>query len=377
MPLDLAAIPIVDNHCHSLLREQPADDAAFRAHLTESYIPDVARDDVPYSLGWHWAIRELASLLGCAANPDAVHSARREWGVERLAREIVKRANFRTWLIDTGYGADATYSLEDLRKIVPRIEIREIVRLEPLIERLILAADDFDSFLGAYEASLSDLRGSGYIGMKSVIAYRSGLQIERVARPTAADAFRSVHSAGRREGRLRIESKPLLDFLIIMAVEQAASQNVPIQFHTGLGDPDLDLTKVDPSSLRLIFADRYRNAPIVLLHSGYPYVRSASYCAAMFPNVYADIGEVNLFAPGDYRGIVREMLGLAPANKILFSTDASLIPELYWLGAALGRRVLGQVLDEHIADGFIDKTVAMEFAGLILHGNAERVYAIR
>ena len=157
----------------------------------------------------------------------------------------------------------------------------------------------------------------------------------------------------------------------------AASQNVPIQFHTGLGDPDLDLTKVDPSSLRLIFADRYRNAPIVLLHSGYPYVRSASYCAAMFPNVYADIGEVNLFAPGDYRGIVREMLGLAPANKILFSTDASLIPELYWLGAALGRRVLGQVLDEHIADGFIDKTVAMEFAGLILHGNAERVYAIR
>ncbi|TMC60658.1 MAG: amidohydrolase [Chloroflexi bacterium] len=71
------------------------------------------------------------------------------------------------------------------------------------------------------------------------------------------------------------------------------------------------------------------------------------------------------------------MLGLAPANKILFSTDASLIPELYWLGAVLGRRVLGQVLDEHIAEGFIDETVAMRFAGLILHGNAERVYAIR
>ena len=46
MPLDLAAIPIVDNHCHSLLREQPADDPAFRNHLTESYIPEVARDDV-------------------------------------------------------------------------------------------------------------------------------------------------------------------------------------------------------------------------------------------------------------------------------------------------------------------------------------------
>jgi hypothetical protein len=377
VPLDLAAIPIVDNHCHSLLREQPADDLAFRGHLTESYIAEVARDDVPQSLGWHWAIRELAVFLGCEATPDAVHAARREWGVQRLAADIVQRGNFKTWLIDSGYGVDTTYSLDELRAMVPGLEVREIVRLEPLIERLILAADDFDSFLTAYGASLSDLRGSGYVGMKSVIAYRSGLQIEAVTRPGAADAFRAVHSAARRDGRLRIESKPLLDYLIVMAVDEAARQNVPIQFHTGLGDPDLDLTRVDPAALRLIFADRYRGAPIVLLHSGYPYVRSASYCAAMFPNVYADIGEVNLFAPGDYRGIVREMLGLAPANKILFSTDASLIPELYWLGAVLGRRALGQILDEHIADGFIDAKVAMEFAELILWRNAERIYGLR
>jgi predicted TIM-barrel fold metal-dependent hydrolase len=376
VPLDLAAIPIVDNHCHSLLREQPADDLAFRKHLTESYIPEIARDDVPHSLGWHWAIRELASFLGCDPTPEAVHAARREWGVERLAREIVKRGNFKTWLIDTGYGSGTTLSLDELRTVVPGLEIREVLRLEPLIERLILEAADFDSFLTAYAAALSDLRGSGYVGLKSVIAYRSGLHIEPVARPTAADAFRAVHSAGRREGRLRIESKPLLDFLIVMAVEQAARQNVPIQFHTGLGDPDLDLTKVDPSALRLIFADRYRGAPIVLLHSGYPYVRSASYSAAMFPNVFADIGEVNLFAPGDYRGIVREMLGLAPANKILFSTDASLIPELYWLGAVLGRRALGEILAEHIADGFINEMVAMQFAELILWKNAERVYRV-
>jgi uncharacterized protein len=374
--LDLSAIPIVDNHCHSLLRQQPRDDLGFRSHLTESYVPEVARDDVPHSLGWHWAIRELASFLGCEATPDAVHAARASWGVARLAREIVQRGNFKTWLIDTGYGSGTTFSLDELRSMVTGLDIREIVRLEPLIERLIVDANDFDSFLEAYTAALNDLGGSGYVGMKSVIAYRSGLHIEAVARPTAAGAFRSVHSAARRDGRLRIESKPLLDYLIVMAVEQAARQNVPIQFHTGLGDPDLDLTLVDPAALRLIFADDYRGAPIVLLHTGYPYVRSASYCAAMYPNVYADIGEVNLFAPGDYRGIVREMLGLAPANKILFSTDASLIPELYWLGAVLGRRALGQVLDEHIADGFIDEKVAMQFAELILWKNSERVYRL-
>ena len=376
MPVDLSAVPIVDHHCHSLLRQQPQDDEAFRNHLTETYFPEIAREHVQHSLVYHWAIRELASFLDCDPMADAVHAARRERGVEWLAREVVERGNFRTWLIDRGYGTDTTFGLDELRGIVP-CGISEIVRLEPLIERLIVAADSFDGFLGTYREALSDLRASGYVAMKSVIAYRTGLQIEPVDRRAAAASFKQVHEAARRDGRLRIASKPLLDFLIVAAVEEAARQEVPIQFHTGLGDPDLDLTKVDPAALRLIFSDKYRAAPIVLLHSGYPYTRSMAYLAAMFPNVYADFGEVQLFvAGGDLKAVARELLGLAPASKILFSTDASLVPELYWLGARAGRRTLSQVFDELIADGVIDERVALEMADMIFWRNAERVYGL-
>jgi uncharacterized protein len=376
MPLDLSGIPIVDHHCHSLLREQPQGDEAFRNHLTETYLPEMARDHVQHSLVYHWAIRELARFLDCEPTADAVHAARRERGVEALARDVVERGNFKTWLIDTGYGAGTTFGLDELRAIVP-CGIREIVRLEPLIERLILESASFDGFLDAYRAALSDLRGSGYVGMKSVIAYRSGLQIEAVDRATAATAFAPVHEAARRAGQLRIESKPLLDHLIVIAVEEAARQGVPIQFHTGLGDPDLDLTRVDPAALRLLFSDAYRAAPIVLLHSGYPYARSMAYLAAMYPNVYADFGEVQLFvAGGDLLAVVRELVGLAPASKILFSTDASLVPELYWLGAEAGRRSLARVFDEHIADGLIDERTAIEMAEMILWRNAEAVYGL-
>jgi hypothetical protein len=375
MPVDLSSIPIVDNHCHSLLREQPRDDEAFRIHLTESYFPEIARDDVPHSLFYQWTIRELAGLLDCEPTPDAVHAARGARGLEWLTREIVERANFKTWLIDTGYGADTTFALDELRGLAP-CRIEEIIRLEPLIERLILDSADFDGFLDAYRASLSDLRTRGIFGLKSVIAYRSGLQVEAVDRATAAIAFAEVHESAKRDGRLRIESKPLLDHLVVIAVEESARQGVPIQFHTGLGDPDLDLTKVDPAALRLIFSDRFRAAPIVLLHTGYPYVRSLAYLAAMFPNVYADMGEAILFAAGEATEITRELLGLAPASKILFSTDASLVPELYWVGARLGRRALGRVLDEHIADGAIDERTALDWAERILWRNSERVYGL-
>jgi hypothetical protein len=373
--LDLDAIPIVDNHCHSLLRRQPPDDDAFRIHLTESTFPEIARDHVPYSLFYRWTLRELALLLDCEPTPGAIHAARRDRGLEWLTRTIVERANFKTWLIDTGYGADTTYAIDELRALAP-CRIEEVLRLEPMIERLILESASFDAFLESYRAAIDDLRGRGIYGMKSVIAYRTGLHVQEVARADAATAFEAAREAGQQAGRLRIESKPLLDHLIVIAVEESARQGVPIQFHTGLGDPDLDLTLVDPAALRFLFSERFRAAPIVLLHTGYPYVRSLAYLAAMFPNVYADMGEAILFAAGEATEITRELLGLAPASKILFSTDASLVPELYWVGARLGRRALGRVLEEHIADGAIDERVALDWAERILWRNSEAVYGL-
>jgi hypothetical protein len=373
--LDLDPIPIVDNHCHSLLRQQPADDDSFRIHLTESTFEAMARDHVQHSLFYQWTLRELAALLACEPTAEAVHAARRDRGVNWLTRTIVERANFKTWLIDTGYGAETTYSLDELRALAP-CRIEEVLRLEPLIERLILESAGFDGFIDAYRAAIGNLRERGIVGMKSVIAYRSGLHVQEVERGEAEAAYTVALEAGKRAGRLRIEAKPLLDHLIVIAVEEAARQGVPIQFHTGLGDPDLDLTLVDPAALRLLFAERFRSAPIVLLHTGYPYVRSLAYVAAMFPNVYADMGEAILFAAGEATEITRELLGLAPASKILFSTDASLVPELYWVGARLGRRALARVLDEHIADAAIDERIALDWAERILWRNSEAVYAL-
>ena len=376
MALVLDSIPIVDNHCHSLLRQQPLDDDAFRIHLTESYYPEIARDHVPTSIFYRQAMVELADLLDCEPTPGAIHEARRARGIEWLTRQIVTRANFKTWLIDTGYGADTTYSLDELRTLAP-VRVEEILRVEPLIERLILGSSDgFDAFIDAYRAAISDLRSRGIVGMKSVIAYRTGLHVEDNPRDDAAYAFAQIGEAARRAGTLRIDSKPLLDHLIVIAVEEAARQALPIQFHTGLGDPDLDLTLVDPAALRLLFSDRFRAAPIVLLHTGYPYVRSLAYLAATFPNVYADMGETILFAAGEATEIYRELIGLAPASKLLFSTDASLVPELYWIGARVGRRALGRVLDEHIADGVLDEATALAWAERILWRNSEMLYGL-
>src|SRR5678816_4567149 len=101
--------------------------------------------------------------------------------------------------------------------------------------------------------------------------------------------------------------------------------------------------------------DSYMNVPFVLLHASYPYVRELAYLAAMYANVHADVGLAIPHVAAEIPAMLRQLLGLAPTSKVVYSSDASQIPELYWLAARWGRRGLGTVLDELVALGALER----------------------
>ena len=71
-----------------------------------------------------------------------------------------------------------------------------------------------------------------------------------------------------------------------------------------------------------------------------------------------------------------ECLELTPFAKLLFSTDAFALPELYCTGAALFRAALGRVLDSWVADGACAPADAERIASLVGGANARRVYRL-
>jgi hypothetical protein len=372
--MDLSSVPLIDHHCHSLLREQPHTEEEFRAFFSESYYPEIARRHVAQTIFYQWALRALGDFFGCDPRAEAILEKRRTLPLESLIRKVVAGANLRAWLVDYGYSTAQTFDHAELAPRVP-CRVERILRLEPLIEHLIVESPDFETMYDSYLHALADLRGQGFVSLKSILAYRVGLQIGEVSRQEAQAEFVALKQRATREEKLRIDSKPMLDFLIVEGVAQANAQEFPIQFHTGFGDPDQDLAKVNPAFLRPLFhPEKYRGAKIVLLHASYPYTRTLGYLASVYPNVYADFGLAIPFVAGDARAVLRELLGLAPASKVLYSSDAFHIPELYLLGAKLGRQALGAVLEEYIADGMIDDTTARSMAELILWRNADQVY---
>jgi predicted TIM-barrel fold metal-dependent hydrolase len=74
--------------------------------------------------------------------------------------------------------------------------------------------------------------------------------------------------------------------------------------------------------------------------------------------------------------MLRQLLSLTPSTKVVYSSDASLIPELFWLAARWGRRGLGTVLDELTALGALESGEALEVGRRVLGANAAGIYGL-
>jgi predicted TIM-barrel fold metal-dependent hydrolase len=203
------------------------------------------------------------------------------------------------------------------------------------------------------------------------------LALKQVAREDAESAFTAVQREAHEKGSVRLVSKPVVDYFCHIALEEADRQELPFQFHTGYGDPDVDLLLANPLYLRDAI-ERYPRARFILLHESYPYMRQAAFLAMVYPNVWADVSMV--LPPLDWGENVqsfRQIMGVAPMNRIMYSSDATNIPEMHWLGPSRARSILRLVLGEMIDRNEIDEDEAMEFARLILHDNAVEVYEMR
>ena len=370
----VAGIPLLDHHCHAPLRlPQAIDGPTLRAPFTESTDPDVRLGDVPQTLAYRSMIRWLSGLLGCDPTEDAVLRARAAYLPEDYQRLLADDAVLSALYADYLFAEGGSYAPDEWSVLTGR-PVRPILRIETFAERLLPAVDSWDAFRHEFTESLAASRSRGVVAFKSIAAYRSGLEIERVDAAGAEAAFDEVRAAIEEGGPLRLTSKPLIDALIWQTLEVASELGVPVQFHVGLGDDDVYLPASNPALMRALFREsRYGAVPLVLLHN-YPYVREAAYLASIYPNVYVDLGLTVPLAAADVPAQLRQALGLAPTNKVLASSDGHGVPEFQWVAARMWRRALVRVLAEVVDDGALSDAEATEVAAMVLHATAELIY---
>ncbi len=376
--LDLTQVPVVDNHCHGISQDQTFEDlASWRRAFTESTDPGMPRDHVASTIFYRRLIRTLADFLGCEPEEEAVFAARTGWDERELTAALLRAANVDTLLLDTGF--------PPFEEVLPVAELGELggcraepmLRLEILMEDFLAEHDSLGEVREALAAALDDIRGQGYVALKSIAAYRTGLDIREWPQEEAEESFHEYRRAAGA-GSARLVHKPLLDALLHVAFTEAARQEVPVQFHVGYGDADTDLLLGNPLYLRPVLQrPDYLGMPVVLLHECYPYTRQGGYLAAVYENAYLDLSYgIPLLGYGEMLSFTRAALGVAPSSKLMYSSDGIGAPELHWMSAIDGRRVLGEALGEMVAHGELDLPEAEAAGESVLRGNATRLYRL-
>ncbi|KAI9751568.1 MAG: hypothetical protein M4579_006003 [Chaenotheca gracillima] len=403
--------PLIDNHAHNLLKWEEQEKYPLESITTEA--GGNALQDTPHSLAHIRAVKQLSDFYECAADWNAVKKARglqlREDGPS-LVRRCLEGTHM--ILIDDGldgsgifpYDWHSDYTTAAAKRIV-RIEheaqciLQDLATTEPFKSARVSESDlrrvsriawqDFESRFA--EMIENACRDDEVAGFKSVICYRTGLRIQgevlenfdEYTNELVIPAFCDFFVDGLKPGSsFRVQDKILNDFLVVKALRllqrssRAPVGPKPLQFHTGLGDRDLNLLLSNPAHMQSLI-ERFPEYPIVLLHSSYPYTREAGYLATVYQNCFLDIGEVfPMLSRQGQEEIVQQSLEQVPTNKILWSTDGHWFPETYYLANLQIRQALDRVLVKGVQEGDFTSLQASKIAENILFNNSNRIYKL-
>ncbi len=363
------AVPLWDHHCHALLREEERDNLEALARcLTEAPL-DYPLRDIKKTVVYQEALAVAAQELGTQPEEEPLRRALRAADYRAYCRRLFQNAGYGRLYIDTGYTPEQAWSLTELQEVLG-ISVYPILRLETTAEWCFRQSGSFEEWRTLFIQQVSQARQSGYRGAKSIVAYRSGLHIMPVDEGTASRRWEEM----RQLGQQRLQQAELLNYLVHLATPLLIQQQLPLQFHTGYGDPDTDLLQGNPLLLR-VYLETYaqQDHRVVLLHT-YPYQREAGYLTSVYRGVYADVSlALPLAASGAVR-ILHELLELAPLSRVLFASDSHSRPESYALAGQFFREGMDQFLSRVVGAHQVRASVAADWAEAVSFRNAEALY---
>jgi len=369
----LSDVELVDHHCHGVVRRD-LHLTDLSALLTEGGAAAGAAGSV-FDSRIGFALRRWCPPvldLPVHASPEEYLQRRTDLGWTEVTRRLLRAGGGAAYVVDTGFEPEPLTPPAELAELASA-PAHEVVRLERLAEEAVLSGASAAGFADEVRRLLWE-RSRHAVAVKTIAAYRIGLALDP-ARPAPGEVSAA---AGRwlatidDGAAIRCADEMVIRFLIWEAIDRG----LPLQVHAGLGDSDIDLGQCDPLLLTgLLRVTEPLGVPVLLLHN-YPYHRQAGYLTQVFGHVYADVGLALHNVGGAARQVLGELLELAPFGKVLFSTDAYGLPELYLLGTTLFRRALGGLLDDGIAVGDWAAADAERVAQLIGSANARRVYGL-
>lgn len=387
--IDLQGADVVDAHCHpyrvdDLLARDPATfdtrcmflgtallSSNHADHTLEEFV-DGLTDSTVFGLTLR---RWLAAYLGCEPTKEAVVAARDaalRADPVAYAKGLLDDEHVVAVFADEGY-PQPTIPREQFEAALGGTAVHRVGRIEPWI---LEAREEgtFDGTVGRFDAILDEAADDPrLVGFKSIIAYRTGLDVGDPSPAVAAAAFGRWKDDGWSE--TRTHAKPVRDFLFRRTLAKCREHDRVLHLHVGGGDPDINLRHAKPEDAFSVLVE-HQDVPIILIHSGYPWILEAGYVANVLPNVYLEISELVPWGWSQIDWALETLVGSVPAAKILHGSDEASEPEMFWMSARLVRAALERVLAAYVDRDWLTTAEADRIGRGVLAGNVRRLHGV-
>ncbi|WMV09035.1 hypothetical protein MTR67_002420 [Solanum verrucosum] len=382
------SVEMVDAHAHNIVALDST--LPFLSCFSQS-VGGKTASDFPNSTDFKVNLNEICELYGSSLSLDAVEESRRCLGLEASAAVCFKAARIVILLIDDGIKLDKKLDIKWHERLVPTVG--RILQVEHAAENILEKGSNgeswtLSSFMETFTKGtevisfnvlvniLLHTEGAKVVAFKSIIAHRCGLAINtKVTQREAEEGLNDILCAGKP---VRISNKNFSDYIFMHALEVAQNFNLPMQIDTSLEEKDLDLRPGNPLNLRNLLEDkRFTKNRLVLLHASFPFLKEASYLASVYPQVYLDFG-LRIPKP-KFHGLVssvKELLDLAPINKVMITSSGIAFAETFYLGAKKAREVVFNVLWDACVHDDLSITEAIAIVKAIFAENAKQFYKL-
>jgi predicted TIM-barrel fold metal-dependent hydrolase len=389
MGVDLTGADVIDAHCHpfrsqDLLDRDPrtfetrcmflgtALMSSNHANLEAAAFVEEMTETTMFGLALR---RWMARHLGCEPTKDAVVAARDaalRADPPGYVRGLMESENVVAVVADEGY-PQPSIPRADFEEALGGVTVHRVSRIEPWI---VEAREEgtFDGTVQRYEEiGHTAAKDPLLVAFKTIIAYRTGLDITDPTSSEAAAAYERWRADDWRE--TREHAKPVRDFLLRRAFAIAKEHDRVFHVHVGAGDPDVNLTHAKPSDAFSFFVE-HQDIPILMIHSGWPWVAEATYIGTVLPNIYMDISELVPWGWGQTDWSLEMILGSVPGAKVLHGCDESSEPEMFPVSARMVREALERVLGTFVDRDYLSVDDAGSIGRGVLAGNVRKLHGI-
>lgn len=389
MRIDLQGAEVVDAHCHPFLSEDllareprtfetrcmflgTALISSNHAHHEAAAFVEEMTETTMFGLALR---RWIARHLGCEPTKEAVVAARDaalRADPPGYVRGLLKAENVTAVVADEGY-PQPSIAREDFEAALGGVPVHRVGRIEPWIVQA-REAGSFQDTVGRFEELVNEAGSDPrLIAYKTIIAYRTGLDVTDPSTSDAAAAYERWRADEWRE--TREHAKPVRDLLLRRAFALAKEHDRVFHVHVGAGDPDVKLTHAKPQDAFAFFVE-HQDIPIVMIHSGWPWVAEATYVGTVLPNIYLDLSELVPWGWGQIDWSLEMILGSVPGAKVVHGSDESTEPEMFPTAARLVRESLERVLGTFVDRDYLSAGDAESIGRGVLAGNVRRLHGI-